>query len=53
MFYNMICSVCNGVMKIVKAKIRQHMGCPASCGGKMKEQVVGLKCTKCGIFVSS
>ncbi len=49
----MSCSKCNGKIKDVKIKVRQHIGCPAGCGGIMIEQVAGQKCQKCGIFVSS
>ena len=49
----MLCSNCGAELKEVKVKVRQHIGCPAGCGGIMIEQVAGLKCPKCGIFVSS
>jgi len=49
----MLCSNCDGKIKDVKIKVRQHIGCPASCSGIMIEQVVGQKCPKCGIFVAS
>ncbi len=49
----MLCSNCNGKINDVKIKVRQHIGCPACCGGIMIEQIAGQKCQKCGIFVSS
>ena len=49
----MLCSNCNVKIKDVKIKVRQHIGCPAGCGGIMREEVVGQKCLKCGIFVSA
>ena len=49
----MECSCCGVELKNVKVNVRQHVGCPAGCGGMMKEQVAGLKCPKCGIFVSA
>jgi hypothetical protein len=49
----MLCPNCEVELKIIKVKVRQHVGCPASCGGIMKEEVAGQKCPKCGIFASS
>lgn len=49
----MECSSCGVDLKNVKVNVRQHVGCPAGCGGIMKEQIAGQKCPKCGIFVSS
>ena len=49
----MLYSECNVKIKDVKIKIRQHVGCPAGCGGIMREHIAGQKCSKCGIFVSS
>ena len=49
----MSCSNCSVELKDVKVKVSQHIGCPAGCGGIMKEQVAGLKCPKCRIFISS
>lgn len=47
----MLCSSCGAELKNIK--VRQHVGCPAGCGGIMKEQVAGMKCPICGIFISS
>ncbi len=49
----MLCSNCGVELKNIKVNVRQHIGCPAGCGGIMKEQVAGQKCPKCGIFISS
>jgi len=49
----MSCSNCGVNLEDVKVKVRQHIGCPAGCGGIMKEQVAGQKCPKCGIFILS
>ena len=49
----MECFACNGIMKAVKSQIRPHVGCPAKCGGKLVEKVVGQQCSTCGVFVST
>ncbi len=48
-----LCSNCHVELKNVKINIRQHIGCPAGCGGIMREHKAGLKCSICGIFFSS
>ena len=49
----MLCSNCEVDLKEVKVKVRQHIGCPAGCGGIMMEKIAGHKCPRCGIYVSS
>jgi len=49
----MLCSNCDVELRNVRVKVRRHIGCPASCGGIMIEQVAGQKCPRCGIFVST
>jgi len=48
-----LCTLCNGKLTSVKARVRERIGCPSNCSGIVLEKTVGHKCSKCGKFYQS
>jgi hypothetical protein len=42
-----LCNSCKGILKPLKARIRERVGCPANCSGILVEKIVSMKCSKC------
>ena len=46
-----LCPSCHIPTKEIKTFVRQQIGCPANCSGKMIEKAICNKCKKCGKIV--
>ena len=46
-----LCPSCHIPTKEIKTFVRQRIGCPANCSGKMIEKTTCNKCKKCGKIV--
>jgi len=43
-------SICEHKLVPVTAYVRERIGCPANCSGKMIKKTVARKCFACGFF---
>jgi hypothetical protein len=46
-----LCPSCHIPTKEIRIFVRQRIGCPANCSGKMIEKTKHNKCKKCGKIV--
>ena len=46
-----LCPLCYIQTEEIKTFVRERIGCPANCSGKMIEKTICNKCKKCGKIV--